>query len=530
MQVNGTFWPGLITIAVLYLVVFGVGVWASRRKPSGGGGDLQELMLAGRSLPLWVGLITMTATWVGGGYINGTAERAFSSGVIWGAQAGIGYSLSLVLGGLLFARVMRRHGFATLIDPLESRYGKLPAAVLMVPAVLAEVFWSAAILVALGTTFGTVLGFDLRTAILISGAVAIAYTVVGGLRAVAYTDVLQLLLIVVGLGIAIPFVTSAAGGVTALLGQAGDELRRGFSDHREAVTYGDWMILLILGGIPWNVYFQRVLSTRDESEAVKLSVRAGVLCALMALPPLIIGLAGARLDWAAIGASPEAAAFGGAEGVIASLEATPSLILPYMLRLAVPDWVAIIGLGAIAAAVMSSVDSSILSASSLVAWNGYRRLIKPDASAREVTVLVRVLVVVLGAFAMFMALTVQSVAALWYLCGDVVYCVLFPQLALAIFDKRANAIGALTGFGVSIVLRLGGGEPSLGIPAFLPYPDWDPTGAIAFPFRTLAMLTGLAVAVVVSRVTAPVDLPRPLEAVSDFRDTLDPSESSGVAG
>jgi solute carrier family 5 (high affinity choline transporter), member 7 len=527
VHLSGTFWPGVVTVAVLYLGVFLVGIRASRKRPAGGG-ELQELMLAGRALPLWIGLLTMTATWVGGGYINGTAEATFSGGVLRGAQAGIGYSLSLVLGGLFFARVMRRHRFSTLIDPLESRFGKVPAAILMIPAVLAEVFWSAAVLVALGTTFGTVLGFDLTTSILVSGSVAVAYTMVGGLRAVAYTDVVQLALLVVGLGIAVPFITSAAGGVPVLVGQAVEQLSKGLGSQREAVTYGDWMVLLILGGIPWNIYFQRVLATRDETEAAKLSVRAGVLCAVMAVPPLFIGLAATRMDWSTAAGAAEVAALGGAEAVAASLKASPSLVLPYMLRLAVPDWVCIVGLGAVAAAVMASVDSSILSGASLVSWNGYKRLVKPHASAREVTTLMRALVVVLGIAAMVIALTVQSVAALWYLCGDVVYCVLFPQLALALFDKRANATGALAGFAVSVFLRLGGGEPSLGLAAFLPYPEWDPAGDIAFPFRTLSMLTGLVVAVVVSRATAPVDLPRPLVALPDF--DLDTEESPGVAG
>ncbi|MBW2257148.1 MAG: hypothetical protein JRI25_21490 [Deltaproteobacteria bacterium] len=84
----------------------------------------------------------------------------------------------------------------------------------MIPAVLAELFWSAAILVALGSTFGAVMGLDLRVSILVSAAVAISYTVLGGLRAVAYTDVFQLFLILVGLGIAVPFVVSSSSSAS----------------------------------------------------------------------------------------------------------------------------------------------------------------------------------------------------------------------------------------------------------------------------------------------------------------------------
>ena len=56
-------------------------------------------MLAGRNIGMFVGIFTMTATWVGGGYINGTAEIVFRDGLIW-CQAPVGYALSLMLGKL----------------------------------------------------------------------------------------------------------------------------------------------------------------------------------------------------------------------------------------------------------------------------------------------------------------------------------------------------------------------------------------------------------------------------------------------
>jgi solute carrier family 5 (high affinity choline transporter), member 7 len=490
---HDVFWPGLAAVVVLYLLVFVVGLLASRgnKDPD----SVEELMLAGRSLPLWVGLLTMTATWVGGGYINGTAEYTFTSGVAWGMQAGVGYALSLVLGGLVFARVMRRHGFATLVDPLEDRYGTRVAALLMLPAVLAELLWSAAILVALGTTVHAVLGFDsLSTAIMVSSGVAVAYTVFGGMRAVAYTDVVQMVLIVGGLAIAIPSAVAAAGGWGAVV-EAGKD--GGFSDPATAWFYGDYLLLFILGGIPWNVYFQRVLSCPDEVTAQRLSLGAGALCLVAAVPPMVLGLCASAMDWEALA---------GAE-VAAQVVAHPSEVLALLLRHTVSPWVGVVGLGAVSAAVMSSVDSSILSASSLLAWNGYKRLLAPQATDREVTRVVKVLIVVLGVAATGIALSVQSIAALWFLCGDLVYTVLFPQLSLALFDRRANRSGAVAGLVVSTMLRLGGGVEPLGIPGFL-YPD--PGEGIDFPFRTLAMVCGLATAVCVSRLTQASDPPRVL--------------------
>ncbi len=514
------FWPGLGSIFAMYGVIFGVGVWAARGRTDGtrAEGTLDELMLAGRSLPLWLGLLSMCATWVGGGYINGTVEATYSLGLWWGLQAPIGYSLSLVLGGVAFASTMRRNGYATLIDPLEIRFGKGLSLAFTGVAVLSELVWSAAILVALGGTFATVVGFDFTTSLVLSALVAIGYTVTGGLWSVAWTDAVQLVLIVIGLWLAVPFAVQSAGGAAGMSRAAAD-LSGSLSTAHELVSYADWLVLLILGGVPWNVYFQRVLATRDEAVARWLSIGGGALCLLMAVPALLLGFAAHATDWGALAHDPAGLGLhGGAPGVTALLAENPSMVLPLQLRLAVPGVVGVIGLGAVAAAVMSSVDSSILSATSMAAWNGVKRVLRPYTTVPEMVWLMRALIVLIGVFATAIALVVPSVKALWYLSGDVVYVLLFPALVLALWDPAVNRVGMATGLAVSLVLRLGGGEPALHVPAFLPYPEWTDGGMVAFPFRTLAMVAGLATAALVSRLTGGFDPPVPLAALSQARD------------
>ena len=80
---------------------------------------------------------------------------------------------------------------------------------------LGEVFWSAELLVAIGSTFGVLLSMDLTTAILVAAVVATAYTMLGGMWSVAYTDVLQLGLVPLGLAVALPFVLGGVGGLDA---------------------------------------------------------------------------------------------------------------------------------------------------------------------------------------------------------------------------------------------------------------------------------------------------------------------------
>lgn len=502
--------PGFLAMTVFYGLVFYIGAWAGQ-KDSGGDsqGDAEELMLAGRSLPLWVAIFTMGATWVGGGYINGSAEYTMSHGLVW-VQAPWGYALSLCVGGLIFARPMRRQGFRTMLDPLERRFGKKMAALLYLPALTGELFWTAAILTALGTTFGTVLGLDTTPSILLSAFVAVAYTALGGLWAVAFTDVIQMILLLVGLWLVIPSGLAACGGLEAVWtgyqkihGANASFLPPwgGWADPAWKDSYWVWWdtaFLLIFGGIPWHVYFQRVLASRDEDTAVRLSVAAAGVCLFAAVPAILLGMIAAVYPWESLAAGPPPEA---------------SLALPWVVRHLSGPVVSTIGLGAVAAAVMSSVDSSILSASSMAAWNVYRPLVRPEADSEDLARVIRGSIWVVGGLATLLALKVQSVYALWFLCSDCVYTVLFPQLTMALFDPKANTPGAVAGFVVASSLRLLSGDPTLGIPVWIAWPGFDAaTQTQTFPFRTASMLAGLLSLALVSRWTQSWSPARDLEA------------------
>ena len=510
LLVAGTkvYWPGFMAMIAFYAAIFYMGAWAGKRHKQGG---INGIMLAGRSLPLGIAIFTMSATWIDGGYINGTAESTFAHGLSW-VQAPWGYGLSLIVGGIFFARKMRRHGFRTMLDPLAQRFGKGMGAILFIPALTGEIFWTSAILTALGTTFGVVLGLDFDSSILLSAAIAIGYTVLGGLWAVALTDVFQLVILLIGLILVIPFAAEAVGGlgnaIDAYQAQKGILARLfppldGWRHPEWGNSYWNWWdyaLLLIFGGVPWQVYFQRVLAAKSESTALWLSVFAGVVCIFAAIPPVLIGIIGSTVDWAAAGAPP--------------LQ-QPALVLPYVIRYLTPPLVATIGLGALAAAVMSSVDSSILSASSMASWNVYRPLFAPKITSEQLNRVIKRCIWIIGIAATLLALQVKSVYALWLLCSDLVYTLLFPALVTALFDPKANRYGAIAGFCVALFLRAGGGEPALGLSALLPYPMIDEAGVVLFPFRTTAMLAGLLTIVLVSRFTQHRLPASPLEVVRE---------------
>ena len=145
-------------------------------------------------------------------------------------------------------------------------------------------------------------------------------------------------------------------------------------------------------------------------------------------------------------------------------------------------------------------------------WNVYRPLFKPDISSENLAKVIRRCIWIVGIAATILALNIESVYQLWFLCSDFVYCLLFPALVCALFDPKANKAGAIAGFVVAAILRFGGGEPILGIPVLIPYPMVE-EGVVLFPFRTLAMLSGLVSILLVSRLTQKQFPPKPLKFV-----------------
>ena len=490
--------PAVLAVVAMYAAFLVVGWLASRKARDGTAADL---IVAGRAMPMWVAALTMTATWVDGGYLLGTTEGAYKSSIQLGLQGGLCFGISLILGGLFFAGTMRRLGFTTLIDPLEARFGARWAAVLFLPALAGELFWSAELLVAIGATFGVLLDLPLTSAIVLSAVVTTAYTVLGGMWSVAYTDIVQLGLVALGLAAALPFVLDGAGGLAHVWSSYVAARPEGAAMFPPAhahtalwaggavFSWWDTSLMLVLGGIPWNSYFQRVLSCRTPQDAVRQSVLAGTLTIALTVPPLLMGIGAFAYPWSA--------------DLAARLQATPADAMPLLFAHAVPPAIGVLGLAAIVGAVTSSFSSSILSAGSMLSWNCVKRLAWPSLSVAQLRGVIRTSILAFGAVATVLALRVQSVQALWFFTSDLVFVLLFPQLLYALFDPKANRTGSIAAFAVSFLLRVGGGEPLLGLPALVPYPE-------GMPFRTIAAMAGLILLPVVSRLTAHRDPPRPL--------------------
>lgn len=94
---------------------------------------------------------------------------------------------------------MREQGYITMLDPLQDAFGERMGGLLFLPALCGEVFWAAGILAALGATLAVIIDMDQGASVILSACIAVFYTLFGGLYSVAYTDVIQLFCIFIGL-------------------------------------------------------------------------------------------------------------------------------------------------------------------------------------------------------------------------------------------------------------------------------------------------------------------------------------------
>lgn len=131
-----------------------------------------------------------------------------------------------------------------------------------------------------------------------------------------------------------------------------------------------------------------------------------------------------------------------------------------------------------------------------------RLLFSPfQAGAREELWVLRIGIVVVGAIATAIAVSVQSIYGLFFLCSDLVYVIMFPQLLCVLWVPFSNSYGCLTGYVLGLFVRIASGERLLGLPPLIRFPLYTEEYGQGFPFRTLSMLVCMTCLIGVSFVT-----------------------------
>ncbi len=417
-----------IGIGIYVVVVLLIGYWAGRRVK-----NLGDFLVAGRRLPLWMATATLLATWFGAGSSMGVAATVYSGSLRDVIADPFGASVSLVLAGVLIVGVLRKMKCMTVTDIIQKSYGKgagIYASLWMIPV---YVGWLGAQVLGLGTLLNLLTGIDLFYARCIGAGVVLIYTVTGGMWAVTLTDVVQVALIVLGLFIIVPGAVRMSGGWEAIFSNPAVDVSllppaEARGDGMQIVNYiGSW-IIMGLGCMVGQDLIQRSLASRNDKVAVSSSVMAGFFYLAIAMVPITIGFAAKILlpKWgiteAAMGSNLENQVLPRvAIGVMGAIH-------PILLTLF---------LSALVSAIMSSADSSLLAASSLLVNNVVSPLC-PKATEKQMLLTTRVATVVLLMIATYLAMKVESIYVLMTSCWASQLVVVFIPVLAAIYCPKAT--------------------------------------------------------------------------------------------
>lgn len=433
-----------VVIAVYLTALIGVGTYKARKIKT-----QEDFSLAGRSLSPLVLFGTLLATWIGTGSIFGNAEETYRVGMA-AFILPIGGASGVIALYFLAGRARRSDSF-TIQDILEERFGPAARVIGTITLLLAYLIIvsyqyraGAAVVERLlpGEGFGAI-------AIIAVALFVILYTALAGMYSVAYTDVANGLIMILGIGAAI-FLLAGRADIGEALRALPQDMHEPFGRYSGLDMAAILLppFLLILGDA--NMY-QRFFSARDSGGARKATLY--LLGGLLILESAIILLA--VLGRALL---PDIA--------------NPAHVIVEVAFGLIPPVLGAMLVSAILAVVISTADSYLLAPSTAIVRDVYHRFIRPDADPVTLVRLGRIVVVALGLIALFLAFQSKTFFRIALFAYTIYGVGITPALVAALVWKRATPAGAITGMVVgvvsAIVWKTFGVEASLGIGAVIP--------------------------------------------------------------
>lgn len=392
-----------------------------------------DFLVAGRSLPARVLVFTLLSTWIGAGSLFGGAGLGYRAGfpALW-QSAGAWVGIALIY---FIAPRVRRIAQFTVPDLLELRYGPAARVLGTVTTVLAYATIAAYQFRGGGRLLGLIAGVDPRLGALVTAVFCITYTSLAGMLSIAYLDVGNGLVMVIGAIVAVGFLIAHAGGpMPALAALRPDQLDLfGTVEPQAAFALFFPTMFLLLGEA--NMY-QKFFSARDEN-AARWAV-SGWIVGTILVETLIV----------AIGV------FGGA--VLPGLDTGQSETIVIRVALEIlPTGLGVILLCGAAAIVVSTANSFLLTPATSLMRDVYQRFVNPQATDRQVLVYTRLLVVAIGLMGYVALSFFQTILemALWaytmYGAG------ITPALLAAFVWPRATRFGGVLSILAGMLTTLG---------------------------------------------------------------------------
>lgn len=444
---------------VLYLVlVIVVGIWFARRSNA----SSDHYFIGGRTLGPWVAAMSAEASDMSGWLLMGLPGVAYWCGISDAAWTAVGLAIGTYVNWLIVSQRLRRYSSLagnaiTIPDFFSNRYKENKKALLLLASVMILIFFSVyagSCFVAGGKLLGSLFGADYRLMMILGAAIVILYTLIGGFLAESTSDFIQGIVMIFALVTVLIVGTVSAGGPAAVFSNLSDipgfteffgiatpevndagvqQISNGMALFGNAGTYG---FITVISTMSWGLgYFGmpqvllRFVAIRKVHE-LRRSRRIAVVWVVISLfSAVVIGLIGRALYPTELLTAPLS------ERIFIHMAST--LLHPLL---------AGIVMSGILAATMSSADSYLLIASSAVARNLFKGIVRRDASDRQVMIVSRITLLTVSAIGILVALDENSVifnivSFAWAGFGAS----FGPLMLFSLFWKRTTHAGAVAG-------------------------------------------------------------------------------------
>ncbi len=429
----------LLVFVVLYLLgTLAIGVWAGTRIKS-----TTDFAAAGHTLPLPMVIATTFATWFGAETVMGLPAKFIQGGFNAVVEDPFGAGTCLVLVGLFFATRLYKMSLLSIGDFYRHRFGKGVEIFCSVAIILSYLGWVAAQITALGVVFSVISnGAISETTGMVVGTVAVLiYVVVGGFLAVAWTDFIQMIVLVIGLSVIAVFANDMVGGVDQVKTVADTrDLWKLWpeTNFKDISFFIAAAITMMLGSIPQQDVFQRVMSAKDAATARNGAVIGGASYLLFGFVPMFIVCCAVAVM---------------GERALELAQNDYQRLLPTFIMGHMPLVMQILFFGALLSAIKSTSSATLLAPSTSFVENILRN-IRPGLSDRQQLFAMRVTILVFSGLVLLYAIAMNgtSIYDLVSSAYQVTLVGAFVPLTVGLYWQRATTQGAILSIGLGVAV------------------------------------------------------------------------------
>ncbi len=433
----------LLWFVIIYWVIsVGIGLYAATRVH-----NTKDFAIAGRHLPFYMVTATVFATWFGSETVLGIPATFLQEGLHGVVADPFGASMCLILVGLFFAAPLYRMNLLTIGDYYKQKYGRSVEVLTTIAIVISYLGWVGAQITALGLVFNVVSDGEISkvAGMWIGSGTILIYTFFGGMWAVAVTDFIQMIVIVIGMLFIGHEISGQVGGVEAVVEHASQAGKFEFwpaLDIKEIIAFAAAWVTMMFGSIPQQDVFQRVQSSKTEKIAIWSTVLGGCLYFMFAFVPMFLAYSATLID---------------PEMVKGLIDDDPQMILPTLVMRHAPMFAQVMFFGALLSAIKSCASATLLAPSVTFTENILKPMLGHRLSDHRMLRTMRIVTMLFTILVTLYAL--NSDVGIFQMVENayqVTLVMAFVPLAAGVYWKRSNNQGALVSIfcGLAVWLSL----------------------------------------------------------------------------